>query len=570
MFRVQLRLATFEGAINAWVALGASEDATARAAARALDSLVWRVVHAAARSSSLAAGAVVAAVARGAASVPVLRLDADAGVVARALAPAVAAEPVSSTFSLKAVSPTPEVVMADAPDSTSAGAALEDVAPAPAAADDSESDDEETLEVMRARVQLRQDDSSSDDDSDGADPHPLEAIAPDADAEDVEEALDAVESEEVAATSSHLAIVEQWLAAEVTDPETFHAGLKASFPNARRFELSLHMLRRHYDDTKLSTFTLRAIFGTDNPSTINAIPLEEFIARVNAKKQDLDLPLRPWPASRPSKSEVAARRAERDAARAEEVERIQALERPRKKQEQAFIDVVKKTQKYHAERAANDGKMPTFQLHAGCPVAFPKKDLPRYLFPHLTAHSRGKNGQGPTPLLKATIYCPSLRACTACEDWVQQLVEENVSVGVPGAGWAHTLDAVLKTAREVRAAFPHITFGGVDLQVPAKVPAKSLEDKLMGLTTGEAAGAIAYALRQCKATGFVGSQMKAAKYKADFVPQFMAHLGLTDIKKVPPRSTLYDIYQAHKRKQTDVAVEPAPPPRSKRARRAPK
>ena len=76
-------------------------------------------------------------------------------------------------------------------------------------------------------------------------------------------------------------------------------------------------------------------------------------------------------------------------------------------------------------------------------------------------------------MLKATVYCPSLRACTACEDWVQQLAEENVSVGVPGAGWAHTRDAVLKTAREVRAAFPHITFGGVDLDVAAEpeVPA---------------------------------------------------------------------------------------------------
>ena len=64
--------------------------------------------------------------------------------------------------------------------------------------------------------------------------------------------------------------------------------------------------------------------------------------------------------------------------------------------------------------------------------------------------------------------------------------------------------------------------------------------------------------------------MKAAKYKAEFVPHFMAHLGLTDVNKVPARSTLQDVYQAHKRKQTDVAVEPAPPPRIKRARRAPK
>ena len=186
---------------------------------------MWRVVHAAARSSSLAAGAVVAAVARGAASVPVLRLDADAGVVARALAPAVAAEPVSSTFSLKAVSPTPEVVMADAPASTSAGAALEDVAPAPAAADDSESDDEETLEVMRARVQLRQDEASSDDDSDDEDQDSFQAIAPDAEAEDVEEALQNAESEELAVSASELAVLERYLAEAVRE-DIFRPGLR--------------------------------------------------------------------------------------------------------------------------------------------------------------------------------------------------------------------------------------------------------------------------------------------------------------------------------------------------------
>ena len=172
-------------------------------------------------------------------------------------------------------------------------------------------------------------------------------------------------------------------------------------------------------------------------------------------------------------------------------------------------------------------------------------------------------------MLKATIYCPSLRACTACEDWVQQLVEENVSVGVPGAGWAHTLDAVLKTAREVRAAFPHM-FGGVDLQVPAMVPAKSLEDKLMGLTTGQAVGAVKHALRQCNKRSVKGGHMDAATYHSSFVPHFMAHLGLTDVKKVPSQNTLQAIYMAHKRKQTDVAVEPASATRSKRARRAPK
>ena len=222
MFHVRLGNCTFLGAINAWVALGASEDATARAAARALDALVWRVVHTASRSLSLAAGAVVAAVARGAASVPALRI-ADTG-AAFALAPADAVEPPSSTSSLKAVSPTPEVVMADASASTSGGAALEDVAPAPAAADNSESDDEETLEVMRARVQLRQDESSSDD-SDDEDQDSFQAIAPDADGEDVEEALDDAESEEVAVSASELAVLERFLA-EAVPVDLFRSGLR--------------------------------------------------------------------------------------------------------------------------------------------------------------------------------------------------------------------------------------------------------------------------------------------------------------------------------------------------------
>ena len=220
---MQLRLATFEGAINAWVALGASEDATARAAARALDALVWRVVHAASRSLSLATGVAVAAVARGAASAPGLQL-ANTG-VARALAPADAVEAPSSTFGLEAASPTPEVVMTDDSASTSAGAALEDAAPAPAAADNSESDDEETLEVMRARVQLRQDEASSDDDSDDEDQDSFQAIAPDAEAEDVEEALQNAESEELAVSASELAVLERYLAEAVRE-DIFRPGLR--------------------------------------------------------------------------------------------------------------------------------------------------------------------------------------------------------------------------------------------------------------------------------------------------------------------------------------------------------
>ena len=192
MFHVRLGNCTFLGAVDAWVSLGASEDSTARAAARALDERMWRVVHAASRSLSLAAGAV---------------------------------EAPSSTFGLEAASPTPEVVMADASASTSGGAALEDVAPAPAAADDSESDGSLTLDQLGGRARPRQDAASSDDDSDDEDQDSFQAIAPDADAEDVEEALDDAESEEVAVSASELAVLERFLA-EAVPVDLFRSGLR--------------------------------------------------------------------------------------------------------------------------------------------------------------------------------------------------------------------------------------------------------------------------------------------------------------------------------------------------------
>ena len=69
---------------------------------------------------------------------------------------------------------------------------------------------------------------------------------------------------------------------------------------------------------------------------------------------------------------------------------------------------------------------------------------------------------------RKSVYCPSLKACTACEDWVQELARGTASVGLPGALWAHKRDAVLKVAADVRAAFPDITFGGVDLPEAGK------------------------------------------------------------------------------------------------------
>jgi hypothetical protein len=162
----------------------------------------------------------------------------------------------------------------------------------------------------------------------------------------------------------------------------------------------------------------------------------------------------------------------------------------------------------------------------------------------------------------------------------------------PGAGWVPSRDQVLGVAASVRAALPGITFGGVelpevlDLQLRLKSRSKTLEDKLMGLTTGQAVGAVKHALRQCNARSVKGGHMDAATYHSSFVPHFMAHLGLTDVKKVPSQNTLQTIYIAHKgdgrraasrsclykgrSRPVETGPTAPPPPRSKRARRAPK
>jgi hypothetical protein len=70
-------------------------------------------------------------------------------------------------------------------------------------------------------------------------------------------------------------------------------------------------------------------------------------------------------------------------------------------------------------------------------------------------------------------------------------------------------------------------------------------DKLKGLETAETVGAIKHALAKCDAVGFTGRHMDAATYHSAFVPPFMAHLGLTDVNKVPARSTLDLVYRSH-------------------------
>ena len=147
------------------------------------------------------------------------------------------------------------------------------------------------------------------------------------------------------------------LAARFFDP-AFNAGCNA---NTVCLEHMLRNARRYHPDKNLSTLTLLAIFDTEDPSIINAIPREEFIARVNAKKQKLRLPVS---TPRPNKSEVAARRAEWEAG------------------------------------------TPMFK-HDGCSVAFPEDNFYLHLFQHLSGHQPGKAGQPPTPVKIASHYCRS-------------------------------------------------------------------------------------------------------------------------------------------------------------------
>jgi len=205
---------------------------------------------------------------------------------------------------------------------------------------------------------------------------------------------------------------------EDIDDDTW-AAAKHAFNNTNMisFEMMMRRLRHLHEDTKLSTLTLCDIFGTDNPSFINAIPREEFIARVNAMKQKLRLPVR---APKPSKSEVAARRVE------------------------CFAGT------------------PMFK-HALCSIAFPEEQFLRNFYIHVSGHRPGKMGQQPTPVKQSGPYCREKKACEDCQRWVQKLVEGTASLETPGAGWAPSHDQVLQVAARVRAALPEITFGGVEL-----------------------------------------------------------------------------------------------------------
>ena len=81
-------------------------------------------------------------------------------------------------------------------------------------------------------------------------------------------------------------------------------------------------------------------------------------------------------------------------------------------------------------------------------------------------------------------------------------------------------------------------------------------DKLKGISTEKAVDAINHALAQCDAGHFMAPSIKkATDYKTKFVPAFMAYLGLTDVEKVPARSTLTTLYQSHLAKKAEETTK---------------
>ena len=201
----------------------------------------------------------------------------------------------------------------------------------------------------------------------------------------------------------------------------FDAAFKAGCnPNTVCFKQMLRALRAHYEDTKLSKLTLLAIFDTEDPSSINAIPREEFIAQVNDMKRKLGLPAT---YIRRTESEAAARRVEWEAG------------------------------------------TPTFK-HDGCSIAFPEEHFDRNFYVHVSGH---RPGPTPTPVKNASHYCREKKACEDCQKWVRKVALGTASLEAPGAGWVPSRDQVLGIAAKVRAALPGITFGGVELpEVPGR------------------------------------------------------------------------------------------------------
>lgn len=78
-------------------------------------------------------------------------------------------------------------------------------------------------------------------------------------------------------------------------------------------------------------------------------------------------------------------------------------------------------------------------------------------------------------------------------------------------------------------------------------------DKLKGISTEKAVDAIDHALALCNERRF--GAVDRVTYHTKFVPEFMAYLGLTDVEKVPARSTLTTLYQSHLAKKKEDATK---------------
>ena len=82
----------------------------------------------------------------------------------------------------------------------------------------------------------------------------------------------------------------------------------------------------------------------------------------------------------------------------------------------------------------------------------------------------------------------------------------------------------------------------------------SYGDKLNGIPPEKAVDAVAYALAKCQATTF-WQLRDSGKYHTEFVPAFMARLGIEDVVKVPARSTLDLVYQSHLAKKEVARIQ---------------
>ena len=74
-------------------------------------------------------------------------------------------------------------------------------------------------------------------------------------------------------------------------------------------------------------------------------------------------------------------------------------------------------------------------------------------------------------------------------------------------------------------------------------------DKLKGITPENAVDAAQHALAQCQAKRI--KALDSTTYNDDFVPAFMARLGIKDVEDVPTRAALQETCQSHLAKKEE-------------------